>query len=293
MRNFPPFILFSTVFLAVLLGYHFFFSVPDNFPAGTIINIEQGINLHSVSLELKREHIIRSRTAFEAFVIIYGGERHLISADYLFEDREPVYLVARRLIRGESHLAPVKVTIPEGFNIYDIAKTFISRLANFNQDKFLASAKDQEGYLFPDTYFFLTTVDEADVLKAMSNNFLKKITPILPTIISSGKNEKEIIIMASIIEKEAKGDTDRGLISGILWKRLSIGMSLQVDAQPETYKTKGLPQHPISNPGFEAIQAAISPQSSPYLYYLHDKIGHVHFARTFAEHKLNKIKYLK
>jgi UPF0755 protein len=99
--------------------------------------------------------------------------------------------------------------------------------------------------------------------------------------------------MASLVEEEAKGDEDREYISGILWKRLSINMPLQVDAAPSTYEKRGLPENPITNPGLEAIQAAIHPKNSPYLYYLHDKEGNIHYARNFEEHKANKLKYLK
>jgi UPF0755 protein len=127
----------------------------------------------------------------------------------------------------------------------------------------------------------------------MSDNFKKKMAILRPQILSLGKTEREIIIMASLIEEESKGDMDRGFVSGILWNRLKINMPLQVDAEPETYKIKGLPQNPISNPGIKAIEAAIKPISSPYLYYLHDKDGNIHYARTFEEHKLNKAKYLK
>ena len=99
--------------------------------------------------------------------------------------------------------------------------------------------------------------------------------------------------MASIIEREAKGDSDRGYISGILWNRINKNMPLQVDAALKTYKTKGLPEQPICNPGLEAIKAAIHPVLSNYLYYLHDKNGVIHYAKTFEEHKKNKLKYLK
>ena len=114
-----------------------------------------------------------------------------------------------------------------------------------------------------------------------------------PEIISSLKTEADIIKMASLIEGEAKGDADRGLISGILWKRIKIGMPLQVDSALETYKTKGLPKSPIDNPGLAAIKAAILPQSSSYLYYLHDKNGNVHYAKSYVEHEQNVLKYLK
>ena len=251
--------------------------------------------MHSVSWKLKKEHIIRSQIVFEALMIIYGGEKHIISADYLFDIKEPVYQVARRILKGERRLAPVKVTIPEGFNLQDIGNLFSTKLSSFSKDKFLLSAKDKEGYLFPDTYFFFTTDTEQNVIKSMSENFYRKTRDLgaeLPSG-SSAPKFREIIIMASIIEREAKGDADRGFISGILWKRLAIGMPLQADAAPETYKRKGLPASPISNPGLEAIKAAIHPESSYYLYYLHDKEGNIHYARNFEEHKANKLKYLR
>ena len=284
------YILIVIIFLVFF--YTLFFKAPADFPIGKIVNIEPGTNLRSVSRELKQEHLIHSRTIFEALVIIYGGEKHLIPADYLFEKKEPVWEVARRISRGERHLAPVKVTIPEGFSVSDIADTFVLKLTNFNKEKFLILAKDKEGYLFPDTYFFFTTDTEVEVFRSMSNNFEKKINSLLPEIVVSGKSEKEIIVMASIVEGEAKGNTDRGVISGILWKRISIGMPLQVDVAPETYKTKGLPKNPIGNPGLAAILASIHPKSSSYLYYLHDKSGLIHYAKTFAEHKANIKKYL-
>jgi len=275
---------------ALLLFFYFiFFSAPRDFPVGSIVSIEPGMNLRTVSLKLKQEHIIRSRTVFEAFMILYGGEKHLVSSDYLLESKLPAFVIARRMERGESRLAPVKVVIPEGFDNSMIADAFTERLSFFDINNFLLKAR--EGYLFPDTYFFFTHSTEVDVLKAMSENFEKKISPLRAEILTIGKKEKDIITMGSIIEREAKGN-EREMISGILWKRLTLGMPLQVDAAPETYKTKGLPKEPISNPGIESIKAAIHPQSSPYLYYLHDKTGNIHYAKTFAEHKTNKLKYL-
>jgi len=273
--------------------YFFFFNAPAGFPVGTIVNIEKGENLRSVSLQLKENHIIRSRLAFEAFVILYGGEKRIIPADYFFKDKAPVFEIARRILKGERHLAPVKITIPEGLNISEMAQIFNAKLSDFNQEQFLRDAKDLEGYLFPDTYFFFSNDGEKEVMKAMRENFNKKIKPLLSDIELSKKTEKEIITMASIIEREAKGALDREFISGILWKRIKINMPLQVDAVPETYKTTGLPKNPAGNPGIEAIKSAIFPKSSSYLYYLHDKEGNIHYARTFTEHKQNIQKYLK
>lgn len=276
-----------------LLVFSLFFSAPDDFSSAAIVNIKENSSLRSVSRYLKDRKIIRSRAVFETFVIILGGEKYLASGDYFFENKLPVFEVARRISKGERHLAPIRITIPEGFNVKEISETFSLKLANFDENKFLLEAIKKEGYLFPDTYFFLTTDNEEDVLNSISNNFEKKISPLRFEIISSRKTEKEIIIMASLIEEESKGDVDREIISGILWKRLSMGMALQVDAEPNTYKERGLPRNPISNPGLKAIEAAIHPQNSPYIYYLHDKEGNIHYAKTFAEHVLNKNKYLK
>ena len=281
------------VIIFLIFFYSLFLNAPSDFPSGTILNINQGENLRSVSLKLKESHFIRSRIAFEAFAILYGGEKHIVATDYFFENKLPVFELARRISEGERHLAPIKVTIPEGFNVVEIAETFVSKLSNFDKDKFLLKAKDQEGYLFPDTYFFFTTGNADDALKSMGDNYEKKIALLRGEFLTFGKTEKEIITMASIIEKEARGEADRGFISGILWKRLKIGMPLQVDAVPDTYKTKGLPPNPIANPGLSSIIASIRPQNSPYLYYLHDKEGNIHYAKNFAEHVNNKLKYLK
>ena len=288
------FLVFSFLGICLFLIYIFLaLSAPSDFPVSSIVSIDPGENLRHVSLELQQKHVIRSRTLFEAFVIMYGGEKHIIASDYFLESKLPVFEVARRISTGDRHLAPVVVTIPEGFNTNDIATTFAARLPHFNKDHFLLLAKGKEGYLFPDTYFFFTTSTESDVLQSISSNYEKKVAPLRAQIASSGRTERQIIIMASLIEREAKGDADRGIISGILWKRIKIGMPLQVDAAPETYKTKGLPTGPIANPGVSSILAAINPIPSQYFYYLHDINGVVHYAVTFREHQKNISKYLK
>ncbi len=277
----------------LLIFNSLFFNAPRYFPIGDIVNIQEGSSLHRISKYLKDEKIIGSRMAFEAFVIMFGGEKHIVLGDYLFEKKMPVFDIASRLTHGYHNLAPVKVTIPEGSNNKEIADIFGTKLLKFNKIKFLTEIKDKEGYLFPDTYFFSTTDTEKEVIKVMKDNFNKKVPLVFSTINISDVKKKDIIIMASIIEREAEGDNDRAIISGILWKRFKKGMLLQVDAVPETYKTKGLPKNPISNPGLEAIEASIHPKVSSYFFYLHDKAGVAHYAVTFNEHVSNKLKYLK
>lgn len=277
----------------ILVFFFLLFSAPTDFISGTKVRIDQGSSLRSVSFELEKENVIRSRIVFEAFVILFGGEKTIKYSYYLFEKRLPVYEVARRIARGESNMPVVMVTIPEGFTLVEIADAFSKKLSEFDKDKFLINTAGKEGYLFPDTYFFSNIDNEQDVEKVMSANYKKKIAPLRKVMQDLNKNEKDIIIMASLIEGEAKGDADREFISGILWKRLSIGMPLQVDAARETYKKKGLPDSPINNPGIEAIKVAIYPKTSSYLYYIHDKTGMIHYASTFKEHERNIAKYLR
>ncbi len=284
------FTLGAIIFL--IFSYELFFSPPKYFPVGTIFKIPEGSTLRGTSLELKNKNIIKSRIIFEAFVIFLGKER-VIEADYYFNDKLPVWSVASRISKGQSDIAPIVVTIPEGFDNVKIGDTFASKLTDFNKITFLLKARNLQGYLFPDTYFFGNTADDDVVLAAMNDNFKKKLKTVYSDILASGKKEEEIIKMASVIEGEAKGEADRAIISGILWKRMKIGMPLQVDSAPETYKRTGLPKSPIGNPGMAAIKAAIHPESSPYLYYLHDKSGVIHYAKTYTEHNRNIEKYLK
>lgn len=279
------------VFIFIILIYIFIFRIPSDFKLNYIKNIEAGTTLQGLSRDLKNENIISSRLAFEFFVIMFGGEKHIIQGDYLFDKKEYVFEIARRISKGEKHLAPVKLTIPEGYTNLEIADLAESKLSKFNKSNFLKNAK--QGYMFPDTYFFLTTDDEQVVLNKMTENYNRKIKDLKDDILISGRSEKDIIIMASIIEEEAKGDADRAQISGILWNRIRIGMALQADAAPITYKERGLPDAPITNPGLEAINASIYPKSSSYLFYLHDNNGVIHYAKNFAEHRKNIEKYLK
>jgi UPF0755 protein len=174
-----------------------------------------------------------------------------------------------------------------------------------------------EGYLFPDTYEILPQDTPEDIVKRMLENFGKKVTPDLREAIKrQGKTLYRVITMASILERELKNYEDKQIAAGILWKRLRNGWPLQVDAtvsylvgKPSkeltrkdlnidspynTYKYRGLPLGPISNPGLESIKAAIYYKESPYWFYLtKPDDGRAVFSRTLREHAINKWKYLK
>lgn len=246
--------------------------------------------------------MIKSSTMFIVLTKMMGAESSIKSGDYLFKDSVPLFLIIERLADADFGFMPLKITIPEGYTAGDIAGAF-SGFENFNKDKFLKMAEGREGYLFPDTYFFTSKETPEEILNKMENNFKTK----------AGEVSKDVLIMASIIEKEAGKQGDRKIISGILWKRLKEGMLLQVDAVFDylldkesfeitqddlkmdslynTYKHKGLPPTPICNPGLDAIDAAKNPEDSPYWYYLSDKKGTIHFAKTFEEHKQNRARY--
>ena len=223
----------------------------------------------------------------------FKSKKNILVAVVTFILFSVIFLGSLRFIHDKYVYKGVKITIPEGYNVADIAGMLGTRFPGFDSSNFIALAKDKEGFLFPDTYNFFPSVKPMQVVDVMSKNFYKKIKSLEPDIEVSQKSLNDIITMASIIEKEAGAKDDRNIIAGILWKRIKLGIRLQVDAAPETYKSAGLPQKPICNPGLPSILAAVYPKDSPYLYYLHDKDGKIHYATTFEEHKLNKQKYLQ
>jgi len=208
----------------------------------------------------------------------------------------------------------VRITIPEGYNVFQVASA-LEDAGIFTREEFLNVAEDEEGFLFPDTYEFYRQSSPRVVLQKMKENFEEKTAFLLGPAEEKDIPTRDVIIMASLLEEEASIEKDRKMISGVLWKRLKIGMLLQVDAaltyatgksshkltdadlagdNPyNTYKYKGLPAGPISNPGLGAIEAALNPIESPYLFYLSDSRGVTYFSKTFDEHKLNKAKYLR
>ncbi len=282
------------------------FSVPDNFPENSLISVENGSALFQIGTQLKSEGIIKSDIPFVVLVKIFGLQREIKSGDYFFEKPNSLYSVIRRLVSADFEIKPIKVTIPEGVTLSGIAGIFSKvGFKNFDRKEFLAITAGKEGRLFPDTYFFLSTVTAEQVAETMERNFKKKV----------GNIDKNVLVMASLIEKEVADRDDRRIVSGILWKRIRAGMPLQVDAvfpyikgkntgrvlfsdlkinSPyNTYLNKGLPPAPIANPGLDAIDAARHPKKSPYWFYLTGKDGVTHFSKTFAEHKRNRVRYLR
>ena len=296
--------MIAAIIFFVLAGFsgYFFLSAPKDFPSGETIVIEKGTGLAEISGKLKKEGLVKNKYAFALYARVFNKSKKIKYGKYLFNEPVSIFSLLSRFTKGEFGFKPVKVTVAEGLTAKKISELF-GDFENFDKEEFLEKTVNMEGYLFPDTYLFLLFAETEQIIGTMTDNFKKK----------AGDVGKDIVIMASLIEKEVPDSDDRKIVSGILWKRLKLGMALQVDAvfpyitgkqkvlledlkidSPyNTYLHKGLPPGPISNPGLDAIEAARNPKESPYLYYLSGQDGKTHFAKTYEEHLRNKEKYLK
>ncbi len=252
---------------------------------------------------------------------------------YHLEAGEPVDTVIARLVAGDVIPDELSLTFPEGFTLKQMAartaakgigseKDFISAAVTdqfIKRHTFLGAlpiARNLEGYLFPDTYRVFDDDSPRDVIARMLANFDRKFTDDLrQEAHAAGRSLDDIVIMASIIEREVLTDEDMATVSGILWKRFDEGAGLDadatiryalekwdgaltvqdlaVDSPYNTRRYRGLPPAPISNPGLRALVAAVRPQESEYYYYLSGTDGKTYFARTHEEHNVNKAKYLR
>lgn len=285
-------ILNISLITSFILFHFYFLSAPYN-NRDVITHISSGQSINSILLELKNKNVVRNDFTLKVFIKLLKSGSGIISGDYLIKKNSPVYIVAWQVARGHHNIEPIKITIREGLTNQEMASLLADKLVDFQKDLFLVSINDKQGYLFPDTYFFFPQDTASEIIEKLSNNFKNKIKTLSSPINRSGKSLSEIITMASILEGEAGGVDDVGTISGILWKRISLEVPLQVDIDKSTYTTKGLPKKPLNNPGLSSINASINPIKSSYLYYLHDKNGKVYYAVTFLEHKRNISNYLK
>lgn len=306
-----------TVVAAIIVfcyGYFFLYTPPGEFPTHAIVHVPDGLTLTQTADLLADEQVVRSPSALSAIVIAYRGEGRVRAGDYFFDSPLSVFDVAQRIITGNYGMLPVKVTIPEGATTYEMAQIFSERLGHFDEQTFLTLAADKEGYLFPDTYYFLPNASAAQVIDTMEQNFYRRIESIEDLIAAFGKPLDQVLTMASLLEKEARTPVSRRTIAGILWNRINANMPLQVDAvfgyikksdtyHPKfsdlkidspynTYKYRGLPPGPIANPSLASIKAAVTPIESSYLFYLSDKNGTMHYSKGYEQHLKYKTLYL-
>lgn len=291
---------------------------PVDFPKGKLIEIPEGTSVIKAGQMLEEEHIVRSAVVFQTLVILFSGDKGVRAGYYIFDEPQSVITIADKLSFGRYGIDRVKITLPEGSSSMEMAKIIGDAMPLLNKSDFIEQGMEYEGHLFPETYYFFETAEASKIILTLRNEFNTRLESYLEEIAKSGHTEKEIITMASILEKESNGkEDDHRMIAGILWNRISKGMPLQVDAtylytlekrdrnnlttsdikkddSPyNTYKNKGLPPGPIGNPGIKAILAALRPTKSNYLFYIHDRSGTPHYATTYAQHQANIARYLK
>jgi UPF0755 protein len=325
------FYIFLAIIVIGLLFVYSLFKAPAEFKEDKSFLIEPGRSAQVVALNLQEQGLIKNALLFRLTAKFKGAEKNLVSGEHQLSAGSGVLAIISQLQNKDNLSSELTITIPEGWRMYQIAEHLenkgIATIAEFNQTAkienwreqydFLAdkSIKSLEGYLFPDTYRIFSDAKPDDVIKRMLDNFSLKLDDKLQSdIVKSGKSLHEIIILASIIEHEAKFDTDRYLVAGVFYNRLEIGMALQscatinyltnknaarvsgedleIDSPYNTYKNRGLPPGPIANPGLESIKSAIYPQSGNYFYFLNDSSGKAYFAETYEKHQANIRKYL-
>ena len=291
---------------------------------GEIIYIKSGVTTGEIADFLQEKRLIKNKLYFLLLSKAQGIDKGLKAGEYLFTKNMNTLNILKRLKKGMVLTHPV--VIPEGYNLTQIAQaleekgiaTSFSFLKICN-DKELCTqlnieAESLEGYLFPDTYFLAKGMDPKQIVMMMVNHFFEKL-PGNTEKLAKARNMSlhEIVILASLIEKETSDRKEMSLISAVFYNRLRKGMPLQcdpsvlyalgkigkaptkkdlsVDSPYNTYRNRGLPPGPIANPGLSAIKAALNPSEINYLYFVSKNNGTHHFSKTLSEHNYAVWKY--
>jgi len=298
----------------IIGGYFIVFSPPANFPSGSTVSIVQGSSAPLVAQQLADAHIIVHPGVLRFILRMAGASDRVQAGMYRFSVPENLLTVAYRLVTGAYGLPFVNMTFPEGTTVHEMAIQIASAFPLISGEEILSAGKSYEGYLFPDTYFFLPSADATSIIATMRANFDAKTVPLSDDIKTSKRSLPDIVILASLVGKEARTTASKHIVAGILLNRLQRGMPLQVDAvfgyiydrdtySPSptdltvdspynTYTHTGLPPGPIDNPGLDSIGAVLHPTKTNYLYYLTGNDGLMHYATTYAGHQENIRKYL-
>jgi UPF0755 protein len=289
-------------------------SPPKNMQTSTII-VKKNSSIKSVAYQLQNQNLITYRYFFSYLAVLKNV--NIIKGKYRFYKGTTASKILEILSTGD--VLTKKVTIPEGFNLYEIAETLeVNNITKANE--FLLYSFDQnfikslginssslEGYIFPDTYIFTENSDTKDIIKTMH----KKLNQVLESIDLKNLNKlkldkNKLLILASIVEKEAQRASERQQISAVFHNRLNNGMrldsdptiryavkkfkgrirykDLKFDSPFNTRKYKGLTPTPICSVGRDSIIAALNPADSSYLYFVARNDGSHYFSKTLREH---------
>lgn len=290
-------------------------STNKNLPA-KIIEIEKGEGLFQVANKLKKEGIIRSRIVFVIEALRKGVHREFKAGEYAFYPWQSLVEIFEILRRGRIYLH--RVTVFEGATLWEIAE-ILEKNKVTSKERFLELAENPkvaetlglpgptlEGYLYPDTYFFAKNTPPELILKVMTDKFKKVWEELKPLAEKRGLTMKEVVILASIVEKEAFYEDEKPLIAAVYLNRLKKKMPLQADptinyalksfrrltykdyytvkSPYNTYLHNSLPPTPIGNPSKSSMLAVLKPAKVNYLYFVADGEGRHIFSRTYQEH---------
>jgi len=313
--------LLIIIVLIVTFSYLYFkegtLPVNKNDKTTRIFVIPKGQPLNNIIKELSKQELIRNRIVFYLIVKKLGIEKKIQAGDYRLSPSMDAYQIAKTLTHGT---LDIWVTIIEGLRKEEVAQ-IIARDFEIPETEFIKVTK--EGYLFPDTYLIPKDANLQTIIKIFENNFYKKINDDLKKQLEKkGLTIDEALIIASLIEREAKFTGDRALVASVILNRLNNKMKLDIDATIQyalgyqigektwwkknltrqdleidspynTYKFEGLPPTPICNPGLSSIKAIIDAPKTDYFFYISDKTGRLHFAKDLAGHNENIKKYLR
>jgi UPF0755 protein len=314
-------ILFLVAVLAVGGWVAWLVHAPVTPPANTSLLLHSGYSTRRIAAELKKAGVIRSEIAFRLWHLLHP-KPSLKAGEYRFERDATLPQVYERIARGDIYFHVV--TIPEGYTMFDIAKTMedagLGSAADFLQvvetqtqliSDLAPEATSLEGYLFPNTYQFTRTESLEEMAAAMVHQFRA-----VAQEIGLNADVVKVVTMASIVEKETAASEERPLVASVYYNRLAQTMALDADPSViyaelltgtyqgslhhadmavnspyNTYRFPGLPPGPIGNPGRSSLEAALHPDNSRFLYFVSDGNGHHRFARSLEEHNRNVAAY--
>lgn len=319
----------ASAILGILIITLFQLQLPLNSKGSPkVIRIYNGMNVKDIARLLKEKGIIRNEISFVLLVKVTSSETVLKSGIYKLSPCSNLIEVFRIIKKGDAN--NFCVTIPEGYNTYQIADLLQKqgvilnrqRFIDMSQNKdFIASlnifSKNLEGYLFPETYCFEPQTKDEKVIETMINECKKRVLnnkEYQKQARFLGLSMHQVITLASIIEKEASASDERPLVSAVFHNRLKQGMLLEscatviyalgkkfserlkrvdlhIDSEYNTYLHKGLPLTPISNPGIKSIESALYPKPVDYLYFVSTGNGRHKFSSNVEEHRENVVRY--
>ncbi|MBI1922177.1 MAG: endolytic transglycosylase MltG [Geobacter sp.] len=291
-----------------------------------LVDFPEGTTLKKVAAGLKQDSLVTSSALFSIYGRVKGAGSHLKAGTYQLDDGMTPPEILRKLVAGDVYVH--RFTVPEGYSIYQVAE-LLEQQGFFKKDAFLRQCfnrellqelkidgRSVEGYLFPSTYDVSPKMDEAGLIREMVGQFGKFYDERFASRVRAiGKTRRQVLTMASIIEKEAMVASERPVISSVFHNRLVKRMPLQSDPTAiysvrafggkvtkqdlendspyNTYHVNGLPPGPIGNPSPSAIEAALNPARTAYLYFVARKDGTHYFTTNLDDHNRGVRKYLK